>query len=264
VDLHASSSASALDQQLQQYVRIVTTRDRDVERVGPFVATFDPHSANPYLNYAIPDDDASPTAADVAALEDAFRRRGLPPRLEFLPAAAPAVEPALLAGGFEVEGRLAVMTCAAGEAVGLEPPPGIAIAMPKTDDDLRGMRAAQHAAFGADPGDDDEGSVRRLRDSLVAGALAVLARDEATGTIVGGGVATVPAGGVTEVAGIGVLESHRRRGIAGAITAGLARAAFAAGHSTVWLTPGDAGAHRVYARAGFADRTTMLHMSRPA
>ena len=65
------------------------------------------------------------------------------------------------------------------------------------------------------------------------------------------------------VAGIGVLSSHRRRGIAGAITAGLARAAFAAGLDTVWLTPGDDGAHRVYGRAGFIDRTTMIHMSVP-
>ena len=262
MDLHAFSSVSALDQQLQHYLRITTIRDRDVERVGPFLATFDPHSSNPYLNYAIPDDDAGPSAAEVAALEEPFRRRGLPPRLEFLPAAAPALEAALLAGGFTAEGRLAVMTCAAGEAVDLAPAPGIAIAMPKTEDDLRGMRAAQHAAFGAGAGV-DEGSVRRLRDSLLAGALALLARDEATGAIVGGGVATVPAAGVTEVAGIGVLESHRRRGIAGAITAGLARAAFAAGHRTVWLTPGHADAHRVYGRAGFVDRTTMLHMVKP-
>jgi predicted GNAT family acetyltransferase len=68
---------------------------------------------------------------------------------------------------------------------------------------------------------------------------------------------------VTEIAGIGVLEGHRRRGIAGAITAGLARAAFAAGQTTAWLTPGDDGAHRVYARAGFVDRSAMLHLSVP-
>jgi hypothetical protein len=31
----------------------------------------------------------------------------------------------------------------------------------------------------------------------------------------------------------------------------------------VFLTPGDDGAHRVYARAGFADTTEMLHICRP-
>ncbi|HWH95177.1 MAG TPA: GNAT family N-acetyltransferase [Baekduia sp.] len=256
---HVPSRAAALDHQLQQYVRVVTARDRDVERVGPFLATFDPHSTSTFLNYAIPDAGAAPTLADVGALAEAYRRRERVPRLEFLPKAAPAVEGALLAGGFTVEARLAVMTCGVVDVVDLMPAPGITIVVPETDDDLRGMRAAQHAAFGMPAPAGDDGEIDRQRASLAAGALALLARDEATAAIVGGGVATVPADGVTEIAGIGVLESHRRRGIAGAITAGLARASFAAGQTTAWLTPGGAGAHRVYARAGFADTTTMLH-----
>jgi predicted GNAT family acetyltransferase len=89
----------------------------------------------------------------------------------------------------------------------------------------------------------------------------VLARDVSTGRVVGGGVATAPADGVSEIAGIGVLESHRRRGIAGAITARLAAELFASGVGTAFLTPGDDGAHRVYARAGFADTTEILHLS---
>jgi hypothetical protein len=40
--------------------------------------------------------------------------------------------------------------------------------------------------------------------------------------------------------------------------------AFAVGVTTAFLTPGDDGAHRVYERAGFADATVMLHISRPA
>jgi predicted GNAT family acetyltransferase len=76
-------------------------------------------------------------------------------------------------------------------------------------------------------------------------------------------VATVPSRGVTEIAGIGVLASHRRRGIATAITARLTADAFAAGVTTAFLTPGDHGAQRVYQRAGFADATVMLHISRP-
>jgi hypothetical protein len=260
----SQNDAHALDRQLQQYVRVVTARDRDVERVGPFQATFDPRSTNPYLNYAVPDDDAAPTLDAVAALAEAFRRRDRLPRLEFLPAVAPAVEAALVAGGFRVEGRLAVMTCAAGDAADVGTPDGIAIAAPVTDDDLRGMRIAQHAAFGVEEPEVDDGELARRRASMAAGSIALLARDLTTGAVVGGGIATVPAAGVTEVAGIGVLASHRRRGIAAAITAGLARGAFAAALKTVWLTPGDAGAHRVYARAGFADRTTMLHISMPA
>jgi predicted GNAT family acetyltransferase len=91
-----------------------------------------------------------------------------------------------------------------------------------------------------------------------------MARDTATGTIVGGGVATTPAGATSEIAGIGVDETYRRRRIAGAITARLARELFDAGVTTVFLTPGHDGAHRVYARAGFADTTEMVHLSQPA
>jgi GNAT superfamily N-acetyltransferase len=263
VALHNPSGAVALDRRLQQYVRTVATRDRDVERVGPFIATFDPNSTNPYLSYAFPDQDARPTPADVAALVDAYRRHDRVPRLEFLPAAAPAVEAALLTGGFAVEAHLAVMTCTAGDAPPLAPADGIVISPPCSDEDLRGMRLAQHAAFGEAQPEVGEAEIARQRASLAAGALFLVARDEADGAIVGGGVATVPAGGVTEVAGIGVLASHRRRGIAGAITARLARDAFAAGQTTVWLTPGNEGAHRVYARAGFADTSIMVHMSLP-
>ncbi len=265
--LHSPSGVPSLDQQLQQYLRGAASRDRDVERIGPFLATFDPHSTIPYLSYAIPDDGAQPTPADVAALVDAYARHDRLPRLEYLPVAAPDVEAALLAGGFAVEARLAVMTCTVGAVVDLAPDDGIVIAPPITDDDFRAMSAAQYAAFGeivgehADSGDDDE--LARQRQRLADGGLALLARDLATGAVVGGGVATVPGDGVTEVAGIGVLERYRRRGIAGAITAGLARAAHAAGTTTVWLTPGDDDAHRVYARAGFTNTTTQVHLSRP-
>jgi hypothetical protein len=263
VDPQTHPGATALDQQLQEYVRVVTARDRDVERVGPFLATFDRHSTHPYLSYAFPDDGAQPTAEDVAALAAAFRRRDRVPRLEFLPAVAPAAEAALAAGGFLVEARLAVMTCGPGGVTDLGAPAGIAIEVPQTAEDLRAMRVAQHAAFGLEDAEVGDDEVARQRASMDAGALALLARDTATGRVVGGGVATVPAAGVTEVAGIGVLAGHRRRGIAGAITAGLAGAALAAGRQTVWLTPGDDGAHRVYGRAGFVDRTTMIHMSIP-
>jgi predicted GNAT family acetyltransferase len=257
----SSGALALLDRQLQQYVRTVATRDRDVERIGPFTATFDPRSTNPYSNYAYPDDGARPTAADVATLVAAYRRHGRLPRLEFLPGVAPDVEAALLAGGFVLEARLAVMTCVADTIVELAPPADVDIATPITDDDVRGMRMAQHGAFGVEEPEVDDEEVARQHASMAAGTLAFLARDQDRGAIVGGGVATVPAEGVTEIAGIGVIASHRRRGVAGAITSALARAAIDAGQTTVWLTPGNAGAHRVYARAGFRDTSVMLHMS---
>jgi predicted GNAT family acetyltransferase len=209
-----------------------------------------------YLSYAIPEDGAEPTAQDVAALVEAYRRRDRLPRLEFLPAVAPAVERALLEQGFQIEARLPVMTCAPDQAVDLPAPDGIVIERPETADDMRGILTAQHAAFGQPAPDDD--AVARATGGR---ELRLLARDASTGLVVGGGVATIPAQATSEIAGIGVLAEYRRRGIAGAITSRLARELFADGVTTAFLTPGDAGAHSVYARAGFADTTEILHMS---
>src|SRR5689334_15930197 len=69
------------------YIRASTARRS--ERIGPFLAGFDLHSADPWRNYAVPDDGARPTPAEVAALVDAFVARGRTPRLEYVPQAAP-------------------------------------------------------------------------------------------------------------------------------------------------------------------------------
>jgi GNAT superfamily N-acetyltransferase len=261
VVLPSPADVPASDQQLQKYLRAAAARGRDVEQIGPFLATFDRQTDHRYLNYAIPEDGAQPTTGDVAALIDAYRRRGRLPRLEFLPGAAPYAESALLAGGFAVEGRLPAMTCAPGQAADVAPPAGFALGVPAGDDDLRAMSTVQHAAFGDGP--PDAAAIARSRAAIGAGALAVFARAQATGEIVGGGATTVPGGGVAEVVGIGVAEPYRRRGLAAAITARLTHDAFAAGVTTAYLTPGDDGAHRVYGRAGYVDTTVMLHISLP-
>lgn len=249
-----------MDSTIQAYLRsVVSTGSRDTEQVGPFLAGFDRDSDHPYLSYAIPDDGAEPTPDDVAALREAYERRGRVPRLEFLPAVAPAAEAALVAGGFSVEGVLPLMTAAPGDSPDVEPPEGIELLLPTSDEDLQAGGAVANAAFGepSTPGPKD---LERTRRFLAAGGLAVLARERDSGLAVGWGVYIPPRDGATELAGIGVSEAHRRRGIAGAITARLAREAFARGVTTAFLTPGDDGAERVYARAGFVPRTRMLHM----
>ena len=54
-------------QRIQSYLRVAAPRGREHERIGPFLATFNVSTDNPYLNYAIPDDSATPDAGDVAA-----------------------------------------------------------------------------------------------------------------------------------------------------------------------------------------------------
>jgi GNAT superfamily N-acetyltransferase len=108
----------------------------------------------------------------------------------------------------------------------------------------------QQRAFGEQPDPAEDGLLRL--------PLAVLARVD--GEIIGGGMGLVIAEGTTELVGIAVAEPHRRQGIAGAVTAELARMAFDAGATSAFLTPGDDGAQRVYARAGFASTDVMLHL----
>lgn len=247
-----------MDFQIQSYLRAAASRGRDTQHIGPFLATFTPDSTHPFVNYAIPDDHAQPTAAQVQALTAVYQQRGRVPRLEFLPQVAPAAEAALLAGGFCVEARVPLMTCAAGEVATPPAPEGVELVLAAAEGELAATAAAQHAAFDQPPPGPE--AARSLRRTIHDGGWVVLARDARSGEPAGGGLCVPPVDGVVEVAGIGVLPRWRRRGVGAAITARLTSQAFAAGVTTACLTPGDTGAERVYARAGFTVTTQMLHL----
>jgi ribosomal protein S18 acetylase RimI-like enzyme len=244
---------------MQSYLRRSAASGRSTTHVGPFLATFSPHSTNQFLNYAIPDDDAEPTAADVAALTAAYRERDLLPRLEFLGDTAPAAEAALLIAGYQIERRVPLMRC----PIPHQPPvpAGIELAVPGSAEDLAGLVDAQHEAFGVPPATPEE--VDTAWRSLREGGFAVLARDLVTGATVGGGGAEAITDGTTEVAGIAVRVSHRRRGIGAAITAYLASATRAQGAHTVFLTPAGVPEQRIYASVGFEPTEDMIHLSLP-
>ncbi len=255
-----------MDHAIQAYLRHTAARWRETERVGPFLATFTPGSENPYLNYAIPDDGAVPTAADVDALVLAFERRRRTPRLEYLPAPAPAVEQSLVRAGFTADGRLPVMTCTRETLVEDDEPVGIEVLVPVTDDELAGTISATNEAY-VDPAaahPPSPAAIANRRELLSAGGCVVLGRDRATGEPAGAGITEVPHVGVTELAGIGVRPRFRRRGVAAAVTSRLAREAFARHPSlhTIWLTPGGADGQRIYSRVGFVPTSEALHISR--
>jgi len=249
-----------MDSHIQSYLRFAASSQRDTAHIGPFLATFSLSSANPFLNYAIPDNSAAPDRADVAALISAYEVRGLQPRLEYVARLAPLVEPILTATGFTVEGRFPLMVCTPGAEKTLPLPENIELVVPTSDSEIRDTVTVQHEAYGeSGPSLDD---VDRLRESLTMGSIAVLARDAVTGEPAGAGQLTVPGEMTTEIAGIGVRASFRRRGIAGALTARLLREAFAAGVSVAFLTPGHDEEARIYSRAGFVPVGEILHISR--
>ena len=116
---------------------------------------------------------------------------------------------------------------------------------------MRALLATAAEAFGDGPPTDAQVAAYGGRGHLA----------RADGEPAGAAFHSAIADGVSELGGIGVRERFRRRGIAAALTGASAAAAVAAGAQLCFLTPGDDGAERVYARAGFARAgTTMVHM----
>jgi ribosomal protein S18 acetylase RimI-like enzyme len=240
---------------VQAALRATAARGRAVEHLPPFMLFLDPRDALRYHNYAIPDGDVEPSAEELEALRAAFRARARLPRLEFVEEAAPRLAPALEAAGMTEELRTPLMACAPASL--LDAPAAvdelvIALAGPG---DLRELASLQRVAFGQAPLPPDE----EAREPRGNGGGAVLAR--AAGEPVAAAAWTAIVDGLTEIVGVATAESRRGRGLAGAVTAAAARAAFEHGASTCVLTPGNETAQRVYARAGFARLATMLHWS---
>ena len=250
--------------ELQQYLRQVAAHHRSVIHSGPFQIHVDPDTDQPYANYAIPDDDAEPSRADVDALVRAFEAAGRQPAFEFLPECAPAVEPALLAAGFEVTYSIPLMTCSADRLLAFPAPAGIALASVEPDVDealAREILAVQSEAFGMTDIVVSGEDVQRLRRTAGEGVVACAVE---AGVVVGVGMALVIRDGHSEVAGIAVAPRARGRGIASALTSAIASAAIDRGARTLFLTPGDDTAGRAYRRAGFAPVGRMLHLVLPA
>jgi len=246
---------------IQTYVRKTAPRGRNTEQVGPFLATYSPGTAHPMLNYAIPDDGAKPTAAEIAALTEAFRQRGLLPRLEYFTDVAPDLENLLVEAGYGLERRVPLMTCSPAGFIDHPAPAGYAVREPASDEDYRRMRAAQNRAYGEPDTEVSDEDVEKAKKSKAAGVVSALVEHLATGEVVGGGVALEIVDGTTEVAGIGVLDTHRGRGLAAALTAFLTRAAHAKGAHPAFLTPGDLGIGRIYARVGYQPAGECVHIS---
>jgi GNAT superfamily N-acetyltransferase len=238
---------------VQASIRAVNAAERDAVVAGSFTLYRNRASDHPYLNYAVPN--AGPLAWDgIDALRAAFAAHGLAPRLEFVAECAPGLEEALAAAGFELQGRYPLMTLPAEDLREVPAPEGVVIARVLPGGDVRTLLRTAAEAFGDDGPTDAQ--VEEYMSHPPRGHLA-----RAGGEPAGAAFHSPIAEGVSELGGIGVRERFRRRGIAAALTAASATAAVACGAGLCFLTPGDDGAERVYARAGFARAgTTVVHM----
>ncbi len=234
---------------------------RHGEQAGPFCIGFDPHSNDPFRNYAVPADGARPTPDDVQALITSFRQHQRLPRLEYVEASAPEVEAALTAAGFTVELRTPVMVSGPGIVLTPRQPAGITVRTAAGDADLHTAAAVQHEAYGVPqpPGPRDVG---RLAGVLQRGGVISVAVDDASGQIAGTGLVDVtsPGTGTGELAAVAVRAAFRRRGIASALSAHLARTAHSQAIPLVFLEA-EPGEERIYRRTGFVGVTTKIWMS---
>jgi len=234
---------------------------RHPDQAGPFCIGFDPDSNDPFRNYAVPADGARPTPDDVRALMASFRQHERIPRLEYVEASAPGVEAALTAAGFTVELRTPVMVSVPGIALTPREPAGITVRAAAGDADLHAAAAVQHEAYEVPdpPGPRD---VERLARMVQRGGVVSVVVDDASGQITGTGLVDVTGLGAStgELAAVAVRPAFRRRGIASALSAHLARTAHSQAISLVFLEA-EPAEERIYRRTGFVEVTTKIWMS---
>lgn len=230
----------------------------DVVECPPFQLYLNRETASPFLSYARPSQPLPATRAELIAAIDAvnqeFRSRGRTVRWEWIHDLYPELSPALKTQALTLE-ETPLMTIAPA-TFQPETPAGVALRSLAPGDDPAPMIRAQRRAFGmedAEPSDSERAVVRAWLER--GGRFYAAAID---GEVVGGG-AFLALDGVAEVAGIGTVPEHRRKGVAGAITSALVRDCFAAGCDCVFLTAGDERAVRTYQRVGF--RTTARGMA---
>lgn len=240
--------------QLQAFLRRTAAANREVVRAGAFEAYFHPGDKLKYLNYAVPDDGADPAPDEIAALREAFIARNRLPRLEWIAEAAPQVAARLAAAGMEQELETPLMTLTPGTLAAGEVP-GAQIARAEGAAS-REARNVQRVAFGDEPLDE---AAPEPQDARRNGGGTVLARIDGVAVAAAGWTPVIDA--VSEIVGVATAAPYRGRGLAGAVTAAAARAAFGEGATVCVLTPGDEAARRVYERAGFKRVATMLHWS---
>jgi len=230
-------------------------------RTGPFLIGLDAHSDDPMRNYAVPDAGARPGPGDADALIAYFRNRHRIPRLEYIEEDAPLTWPALAAAGFTIERRTPVMTATPLTRLTPRSPAGITIRQAAGDADLAAAAAIQHHAYQMPhpPGAHD---IARLTRLTRRGGLVAIAVDESSGTVAGTGLIDVAGDRPTagELAAVAVLAPFRRRGIASALSAHLARTAHSQGVCLVFLEA-EPEEEQIYRRTGFTDATTKIWAS---
>ena len=260
----ASPGSPQLIDELDGHLDAAPRPDSDPVAVGPFTL---------FLLGTPWSDDARPTvghkdpigAADLDTLAAACAEHGVDLEIEWVHEVHPELAGVAAGYGLQVSAH-ALMSAAAADVSVPEQIDGFTLRIVDAGDPtLAAGRAVADVAFRAGgTGVGPEGVVERdkalvgLRDGLVAhlhsraerGLTITAVAESSTDGVVAVG-SYQPMGELAEVLAVATVPSARRRGVAGAVTATLARHALDAGLRTVLLTAQDDTVANVYARVGF-------------
>jgi ribosomal protein S18 acetylase RimI-like enzyme len=250
-------------ERIQAYLRATAAAFYEAVPVPPFTAFFSATDPLRYLNYAIPDEPAGGDLTEpLELLRATFRSRGRLPRFEYVAGFSPDLAASLDAAGFEVELDAPLMTCPPAELV--DPPAVPELEIVPATSDPRAAITVGNRSFGspdAPEATDDEVEGWIARRSATDGASLLGLLD---GEPVAIASATPPLDGLSEVAGVGVVEQARNRGIGSAMTAAAARGGAARGAELLFLSPGSEAAQSIYRRVGFRPAERTLYYVDPA
>jgi ribosomal protein S18 acetylase RimI-like enzyme len=245
----------SLVDRLQSYLLEKERQQHEVISVPPFALLLDSDGNGVAVPMQAPDDDLREA---LEQLRSSFRAHQGIMRIRFVDAFAPRLALALQAAGLAEVSRAPLLVCTA--ETWLEPPavPGLTFVVSSADSPLEEVKEGLDVnAQGFDPAApaSTDAEAEGFRRSLIL-SRAFTARLDGQG--VAAGMFEDIRNDITELVGITTLAPFRRRGIAAALTAHMARIAFEHGASVAFLIAANQQAGRVYQRAGF-----QLHASVP-
>jgi ribosomal protein S18 acetylase RimI-like enzyme len=260
---------------VDRYFDAAPRSDATAEAVGPFTLF---RSGSVWSYHARPRRglDTPVTVEDVTRLAARCDELGLELSIEWIGELTPSLERVVAAGGLEVE-RHALLVLRAGELRPVAPPADVAVELLGADDPrlvaARGIAEVSFGAGGTGVGADgpaarDERAARIGEDMRAhlrrRGAaeltLTAAATDPADGVVAAGSLQ--PAGPAAEIVAVATLPSHRRRGLAAAVTTALVHEARRRGIPMTLLSAQDDAVARVYERVGFRRVGTHLAAAR--
>ncbi len=234
------------------------TRSRRQVVAGPLVGLL--HDDDTwYLSTMVAAEPGEPFDADAVpwALETirtAFAAEGRWLSAELVDEAVPGLAEVLEANGMTIVTRPPLLVVDPGDLRMPEFPAGVTAQVVSSDAEQAEANAISADAFEMDAG-------FHYQPEPANGGWVIVRADGVPAASAGW---TAVADGVTEVAGVGTIPSHRRRGLGGIATAYATQQAFRlAGATLAWLTPGDDGADRIYRRLGYEPRATAVHLGVP-